>query len=435
MVTSLGASIMTADVLVIGGGPAGIAAATRAAEAKRHVLLIDESPELGGQIWRHRAQGTVPAIARTWLSRVEASGAKMLRGTSVVDVHDAGGDFIVTAERNGVPVVIRAHAIVLATGARERFLPFPGWTLPGVIGVGAAQALLKSGLSFAGKRVVVSGSGPLLLPVAGSLRGANAKVLLVAEQAPWRSVTAFAVGLVRRPSTMLQALRYRAALRRTPYHFGEWVTAARGDGRVEEADITNGSSTRTIACDVLCAAFGLVPNTELAQLLGCAIERGAVVVDDRQQTSRTNVFCAGEPAGIGGMDLAIVEGQIAGLSAAGVEASSHLARRNRLRSLAHAMERAFAPREELRALAMPDTIVCRCEDVRFGAIDRNWTMRKAKLYTRAGMGPCQGRVCGAALQFLHGWPSDTVRLPAEPTLFSTLTADSATTSPSANQGA
>jgi NADPH-dependent 2,4-dienoyl-CoA reductase/sulfur reductase-like enzyme len=435
MVTSLGSSTRMADVLVIGGGPAGIAAAARAAEAQRHVLLIDESPELGGQIWRHRAQGAVPPNARTWLSRVETSGAKMLRGTAVVDIHDEGDDFTVTAEHNGVPVVVRAHAIVLATGARERFLPFPGWTLPGVIGVGAAQALLKSGMSFTGKRVVISGSGPLLLPVAGSLREAGASVLLVAEQAAWRSVTRFASGLVRRPSTMLQALRYRAALRRTPYHFGQWVTAARGNGRVEEADITDGSSTRTIACDVLCAAFGLVPNTELAQLLGCTIERGSVVVDARQQTNRTNVFCAGEPTGIGGMDLALIEGQIAGLSAAGRDADALAARRNRLRSLAHAMERAFAPREELRALAMPDTIVCRCEDVRLGAIDRNWTMRKAKLYTRAGMGPCQGRVCGAALQFLHGWPPDTVRLPAEPALFSTLTAESATTSSSANQGA
>jgi NADPH-dependent 2,4-dienoyl-CoA reductase/sulfur reductase-like enzyme len=319
---------------------------------------------------------------------------------------------------------------VLATGARERFLPFPGWTLPGVIGVGAAQALLKSGLSFAGKRIVIAGSGPLLLPVASALNASGANVVLVAEQASRRAVVGFAMGLMKHPATLIQAARYRAGFLRTKYSFGEWVSAARGGDGVKEVDITDGSSTRTIACDVLCAAFGLVPNTELAQLLGCAIAEGAVVVDERQQTTRARIYCAGEPTGIGGMELAIAEGELAGVCASGgVADSSLVARRNALRTTAERMERAFAPRAELRALATPDTILCRCEDVTCGAIDRSWSMRKAKLYTRAGMGPCQGRVCGTALEFLYGWPADTVRLPAEPALLSTFTAESA------NQGA
>ena len=435
MVTSLSTTLVGADILVIGGGPAGIAAATRAAGARRRVVLVDESPEVGGQIWRRRTGVAMPVVARTWITRLEASGAKILRGTSVVDVRSEADGFVVTAERNAVPLLVRADAVVLATGARERFLPFPGWTKPGVIGVGAAQALLKSGMSFAAKRVVIAGSGPLLLPVAGALKSSGAKVLLVAEQASRRAVVGFGMGLVKRPATLLQAARYRMAFLGTPYRLGEWVVAARGEGHVEEVDITNGASTRTIACDVLCAAFGLVPNTELAQLLGCDIARGVVVVDERQATSRANVFCAGEPTGIGGMELAVVEGEIAGLCAAGLDAPSLLVRRTQLRSIAEAMERAFAPRAALRALAMPDTIVCRCEDVRLGAIDRNWTMRKAKLYTRAGMGPCQGRVCGAALEFLYGWPADVVRLPCEPALFSTLIAEPARTSPSVNQGA
>jgi NADPH-dependent 2,4-dienoyl-CoA reductase/sulfur reductase-like enzyme len=320
-------------------------------------------------------------------------------------------------------MLVRASAIILATGARERFLPFPGWTLPGVIGVGAAQALLKSGVSFAGKRVVIAGSGPLLLPVASALEAAGAHVLLVAEQASRRSVAGFAMGLLKQPATLIQAARYRAGFLGTPYHFGQWVSAARGDGGVGEVDITDGASTRTIACDVLCAAFGLVPNTELAQLLGCELSEGVVTVDDRQQTSRARVFCAGEATGIGGMELAVVEGELAGLCATGGVADSRLvARRNALRATAQRMERVFAPRAELRALARPDTIVCRCEDVPLGAIDRNWSMRQAKLYTRAGMGPCQGRVCGAALEFLYGWQADTVRLPAVPALVSTLIA-------------
>lgn len=426
MSAALGVTVVEADVLVIGGGPAGIAAAVRAAEAPGRVVMLEASPDVGGQIWRHRTRDGLPPIARSWLSRLDDSSARILRGTSVVDVREEGDAFLVTAEHNGVPLLVHANAIVLATGARERFLPFPGWTLPGVIGVGAAQALLKSGLSFAGKRVVIAGSGPLLLPVAGALKTSGASVLLVAEQASRRSVFGFAAGLVTRPATLMQAARYRASFAGTPYRLGEWVSAARGDRGVSEVDITNGSATRTIACDVLCAAFGLVPNIELAQLIGCTTLGGAVTVNERQQTSRAGVYCAGEPTGIGGMELAIAEGEIAGTYASGHEADARLvATRRALKRTAERMERAFAPRPELRALATPDTIVCRCEDVVHGAIDRNWSMRKAKLYTRAGMGPCQGRVCGAALEFLYGWPPDAVRLPTEPALLSTLTAESA----------
>lgn len=436
MSSSFDSALQAADVLVIGGGPAGIAAAVRAAEASRSVVLIDESPDVGGQIWRHHSRSTLPTVAQTWLRRLDASGVRILRGTSVVDVQEDGHALMVTAERSGVPVIVRAQAIVLATGARERFLPFPGWTLAGVIGVGAAQALLKSGFAFAGKRIVIAGSGPLLLPVASALKSSGALVRLVAEQARGRAVIGFAMGLLERPRTLVEAARYRAGFRGTAYRFGEWVSAARGDDSVREVDITNGVSTRTIACDVLCAAFGLVPNTELAQLLGCATDNGAVVVDDRQQTSRARIYCAGEPTGIGGMELSIAEGELAGLCAAGEDADARIvARRNTLRATAQRMERAFALRAELRALASPDTIVCRCEDVPLGAIDRGWSMRKAKLYTRCGMGACQGRICGTALEFLYGWSSDTVRLPTVPALVSTLTATSAMTSPSAQQGA
>ena len=400
-------------------------------------MLLDESPAVGGQIWRHRMRDQLPAIARMWMTRVERSGAKIWCGTSVVDLRDDGAVFITTIERNGVPSVIHARALILATGARERFLPFPGWTLPGVIGVGAAQALLKGGTSFSGKRVVIAGSGPLLLPVAGALRSAGADVRLVAEQASRLSVARFGLGLLRRPATLLQAARYRVSFIGTPYRFGEWVTAARGGARIEEVDITNGAAMQTIACDILCAAFGLIPNTELARLLGCAMAHGAVVVDDQQQTSRSRAYCAGEPTGIGGMELALVEGEIAGLSSAGrtAEALALSPRRARLRTMATAMELAFALRHELRALATADTIVCRCEDVRLEAIDPAWSMRKAKLYTRAGMGPCQGRVCGAALEFLFDWPADAVRLPVVPALYSTLVAESVAAAIPADHGA
>jgi D-hydroxyproline dehydrogenase subunit alpha len=166
-----------------------------------------------------------------------------------------------------------------------------------------------------------------------------------------------------------------------------------------------------------------VPNVELATLAGCLVAGGRVIVDGRQATSAEAVYCAGEPTGIGGVELSIAEGEVAGLSASGHVAEAALLRRIATqRRYAAAMDHAFALRDEVKALATPDTIVCRCEDVRLRDLHRAWTARQAKLYTRAGMGPCQGRICGAALESLMGWPSDSVRPPAQPARVSTLLA-------------
>jgi NADPH-dependent 2,4-dienoyl-CoA reductase/sulfur reductase-like enzyme len=388
-------------------------------------VLLDESPRIGGQIWRHATEATLPSTARRWIDRLRRSGATVHTGTSVVDVHSDARGWLVLAEGGDAPYLVRAPSLVLATGARERFLAFPGWTLPGVIGVGGAQALLKAGVPFAGKRVVIAGSGPLLLAVASALAAAGARLLVVAEQATGKAVRRFARGLWRRPRAVFQAARYRARFLNTRYRTGTWVVAARGGERLEAVELSNGRRRSTLSCDVLCAGFGLVPNTELARLIGCSVTHGTVEVDTRQQTSCEGVFCAGEPTGIGGVDLALVEGSIAGLAAIGNERGvpALVRQRARLRAFAASMDRAFAPRPELRGLATPETIVCRCEDVAHGAIDSAWSPRQAKLYTRAGMGPCQGRVCGAALQFLYGWPADSIRIPAEASLYATLLAD------------
>jgi len=410
------------DVLVVGAGPAGIAAAANAAECGARVVVVDEAAAPGGQIWRSSSHTPPPRAARRWLRRLRDSGAAVESRAGVVDVERRGDGFHALIEREHERVLMNARAIVLATGARERFLPFPGWTLPNVFGIGGAQALLKSGMTVRGKRVVIAGSGPLLLPVAASLSHAGARVVLVAEQAPAGRVMRFAAALWRRPFTALQAARLRAAFMRTPYVFGTWIAAADGDERLTSVEVVDADGgRRRLACDVLCAAFGLVPNVEVARLLGCELLDGFVRVDGQQATSSASVYCAGEPTGIGGVDLALVEGAIAGRAAAGHSpAPADVRRRNRVRRAARELDAAFALRPELRSLADESTIVCRCEDVRLGQLDPSWTTRQAKLYTRAGMGACQGRICGAALECVRSWPPDTVRPPLRPARVATL---------------
>ncbi len=405
-----------ADVVVIGAGPAGIAAAVTASSLGARVVLIDESARVGGQIWRHRNTSSLPRVAVRWMERLARSSVVSLANTTVTNVEHADGGLVVHGQRGSARVSVSAARLVLATGARERFLPFPGSTLPMVIGVGAAQALLKSGASFAGRHVVVAGTGPLLLPVAAALAADGAQLTLVAEQARFASVARFASGLWRHPSSLVQAARYRSAFAGTPYRTGMWVTGARGNGRVQEVDVTRGTSTRTLHCDVLCVSHGLVANTELARLLGCEVRDGAVAVDDYLRTSVAGIYSAGEATGVGGMELALAEGEVAGADAAGSTASARGRQPvvKRLRNMARRMDTAFALRPELRALAAPGATMCRCEDVQVGALQAGWTNRTAKLYTRAGMGPCQGRICGPALEYLHGGSADSVRLPIQP---------------------
>lgn len=400
------------EVAVVGGGPAGIAAATVAAEHGATTLLLDESARPGGQIWRHR--GEAPKDARSWLDRLARSGAKVASGATVFDA-TTDGERALFVDLGGRTVKVAFEQLILATGARERFLPFPGWTLPNVVGVGGAQALVKAGADFTGRRVVLGGTGPLLLAVAALLTRAGAEVLCVLEQAPASRLAQFGWQLARSPRRLLDAMRYRLALSSTPYLTGGYVVRAEGDGRVEEVILrARGGDTR-LRCDVLAVGFGLVPNLELPRHLGCTVSEGFVTVDQRQETSRASVFCAGETIAIGGAPAALIQGEIAARAATGAEIPrALLTARDRERRFADRLKRAFDLRPELRALATPDTIICRCEDVRARAIDPAWSARQAKLYTRVGMGPCQGRVCGPALEFLHGWSADSVRPPLKP---------------------
>ncbi|MEO7217238.1 MAG: FAD-dependent oxidoreductase [Gemmatimonadaceae bacterium] len=417
--------MVTADVVVVGCGPAGIAAAVVASERGLRVMIVDRGLEPGGQIWRHVADAAKPAIADRWIRRLSASAVRTVRGASVVDVEVAADGFGILADVSGRAMRIRSTHLILATGARELFIPFDGWTLPGVMGIGGAQALLKSGASFAGKRVAIAGSGPLMLPVAASLARAGARVVRVAEQASRSSVMRFASGLWSSPSLLLQAAQYRARFITSAYSLGTWVTAAHGDERVETVTVTNGRRNWRDKVDMLCTGYGLVPNIELARLIGCETRDGAVVVDEQQHTTVTNVFAVGEVTGIGGAPLALVEGQIAGAKVgSNSPPARELARKRELLiQAAQRMSAAFAPRAELRSLPGSDTIVCRCEDVLYGAVQGAACARQAKLYTRVGMGPCQGRTCMPGLEFLLGWQPDSIRPPIEPVSVSVLSSE------------
>lgn len=402
-----------ADVTVIGAGPAGLAAAVAAAEhGASRVLLLDQTARAGGQIWRHRDEGALPRHARVLLGRARAAGVWIVGNSVVIDALSPN-DLVV--DFRGRTDHLETATIVIATGARERFLPFPGWTLPGVTGVGGLQAMLKGGLDLRGQRVVLGGTGPLLFAVASAVARAGARLLLVAEQAPRDRVMRFAAHALLNPSRLVQAVRHRASFVATPYRTGTWVSRADGGDRVRSVTVTFSRRSEEVACDWLGVAAGMIPVTDVASLLGCTIDRGAVHVDRQQATSVPTVWAAGECTGVAGDAAARVEGEIAGRSAAGDAAGANeigLQRaRDEGRRFGSLLASTFEPREELRALATADTIICRCEDVRLDGLQPEWTQRQAKLWTRIGMGACQGAVCGPACAALFGWEGNSVRAP------------------------
>jgi NADPH-dependent 2,4-dienoyl-CoA reductase/sulfur reductase-like enzyme len=306
--------------------------------------------------------------------------------------------------------------LILAIGARERFLPFPGWTLPNVMGAGGLQALVKTGLPIEDKRVAVAGSGPLLLAVAAYLRGRGAEVLLIAEQASSTRLAGFGLNLIMQSGKSSQAMKLRRQLKGVRYLTSCWPLSVQGHDKLESVTLIRRGKSWEVACDYLACGFHLVPNVELAELLGCAVDSAGVRVNEWQETSRKDVYSAGEATGVGGLELSLVEGEIAGLAAAGKpEAARELfAAREKQRKFAERLNRAFALRAELKRLATPETIVCRCEDVTLAQLGSHESWRAAKLQTRCGMGPCQGRICSGAIEFLFGWRAESVRPPVLP---------------------
>ena len=417
-----------ARVVVVGAGPAGLAAAQAASAAGLDVLLLDAAPLAGGQIWRAR-QGVVAEPVARAQSRLAQAGVRVLQGTRVVMA--LPGRVLLIDGPDGARR-LRWNRLVLATGARERLLPFPGWTLPGVFGAGGLQALVKGGWPIRGRRVLVAGTGPLLLAAAATLRREGAQLVGVVEEAGSVALARFAGALAAHPRKAWQALRLRAALAGVPFAFGTRVVAAEGDGHVERVMLQGeGGRSRAIDCDALAAGWGLIPQTELAQALGCeiapALGAPAIVVDAHQRTSVDGVLAAGECTGVAGARAAQLQGEIAGHAIGDdfdSKPSKALARSLvREHAFAQAVAATFPPPAGWAARLRDDTLVCRCEDVPWAALREQPDLRAAKLATRCGMGHCQGRLCHDTLAAVMHWPRLPVRPPLTPAPLASLLAN------------
>jgi NADPH-dependent 2,4-dienoyl-CoA reductase/sulfur reductase-like enzyme len=443
-------------IAIVGAGPAGLAAAESALSAGANVVIVDLNDSPGGQYHRQLPEGyraanpervhhdwasfrkmrdTVLSHPRCqWLANTVVFNLET-RADEVPRLHVATGPIDSSARRRRV---IEPDALVLATGAHDRVVPFPGWTLPGVYTAGAAQTLARTERVAIGHRVLVSGTGPFLLPVAQSLTDVGADVVAVLEA---NTAATVARGWLVHPHRLASHSRKLRDLGHYGWHHvrhrislrtGRAVVAVLGDSRVEAAVTARldsnwtpvAGSERVVAVDAVCVGHGFTPSLELALAAGCRMTSTVagtfVAVDDTQVTSVPGVYAAGEITGIGGVDSADVEGRVAGLAAAGSAVPARLTQR--LAAARHFVERlrdAHPVRDGWRSWLEDDTTICRCENTTFGqlrtAYEVDLSLRATRLATRAGLGPCQGRFCGANVDALCGAVTQSDRQQTEGT--------------------
>lgn len=463
----------TCDVLVIGGGPAGLAAGAQAAVAGLATVLIDERVALGGQIYKQPGPGFIVrdpgklgreyARGEVLARRARAAGVKVRLRTSALAIE---GEEVAVCEEGGPAAMIRSSRIIIAPGAYDRPVAFPGWTLPGVITAGGAQTLVKTQRVLPGRRIVFAGAGPVALAFPAQLHHYGANVVLVCDAGPApgaRDVLAMARAGRGNAELLVDAIRYRLALARarTPVRYRRIVVRAEGAERVEAVvhaavdhdwRVIAGSEER-IPADTLCLGYGFVPSVELLRIAGCEMsddeDRGGpvVTVDEWMRTSVPGVLAAGDGTGVEGALVATDEGRLAGLGAA-----LELGRLDRSRATAQAapIRRRLARKRAFRGalasmhrvgpgiydLADGGTVVCRCEEVSLGrlqeAIGASADIGVVKGLTRAGMGLCQGRNCqrqiAALIAARHGGragdvASATPRAPVRPIALGALADD------------
>jgi len=437
--TARGETELTPDVLVIGAGPAGLSATRNLATAGLDVLLLDDRAQLGGQFYKQPSPGLPLEVAkldrqylhgRDLIAATRATGARILLSTAVWAAF--GSDHLL-ARSSDERWRIRPKRVVIATGACERGVPLPGWTLPGVMTTGAGQTLLRSYQVAPGARVLVAGTGPLNVQLAAELAQVGVTVVALVETARMLAPTRIGWGMrmgLNAPHLTLSGVRYLTTLagKRVPLLTGSVVDLLEGDEDrgVRRATVTRINSTgrvtgsrRTFEVDAVCLGYGFVPRTELARALGCQHEydpaRGSLVTvtDETGRTSLPTVWSIGDSAGVRGAKFAQLQGALAA-AVITAELTGHplmpsarytrAARRNL--AFQQAVNALFAAPILTDQLATPDTIVCRCESVLYAEIvDAMRGLTSApgsvKRITRAGMGACQGRYCGPVLTEMH----------------------------------
>lgn len=453
------------DMVVVGGGPAGMEASIAAAEAGVKVTLIDSYARPGGQYfkqlpksWKSKKDISRYKKAEALFRRLEETGVRIFCETLVWNVYpsEESGEWVIALSGPDAPVSLEAKSLILATGTYDRPIPFPGWELPGVMTAGAVQIMLKTQRVLAGHRFLFSGTGPLQLAVAAQLVNAGAEVtgVLEAKQMGFGWVR-HAPAMWGQWSKLREGWDYWRILQRAdvPLRFGQAAIEARGKEEVEtvitarldkEMNPISGTE-QTVIADTLVIGYGLQPSNELTRLMGCEHEYVAEQIyhvprrDDEMQTSLPGVYAAGDGAGVGGWQLSCIEGRIAGISAAGrlgVLGKTAVKSAIALEQPALARERRFARMmtnffnigSGLTSLARQDTLICRCEEIskkeildaiEMGCDSLIWVKRM----TRSGMGMCQGRVCGQWIAKLTAEQTgkdpaqmmlDTVRPPIRP---------------------
>jgi NADPH-dependent 2,4-dienoyl-CoA reductase/sulfur reductase-like enzyme len=363
---------------------------------------------MGGQYWRHR--DSVRGYKSDKAAKIfgifkDSTSITHIAGASVWSVQKSHDRFVINYLQHGKEEQALCEKLIIATGAYDRSLPFPGWDTPGSMTAGAAQAMLKGQSLLVGKRIAVAGTGPFLLPVATGLAEAGADVVGIFEANSSLRWVLSPVALILNPSKFVELVHYRKLMKRYNIAFhSRKIATSFSRGTVSISSVSK-DSRREIDVEVIATGWGFTPDLTIAGILGCKqqVDRYGNVycqTDVRQRSSTENVWVAGEATGIGGAELALTEGSIAGLTATGQRVPLTLLwKRLRLRIFARALQRSYPIPKNWSKTLERDTTICRCEEVNLESIENSILelgakdSRGVKLFTRCGMGLCQGRIC------------------------------------------
>jgi thioredoxin reductase len=482
----------TVDLAIVGGGPAALAAASEAAGAGlRSIIVIDENRALGGQYYRRlpaefRVDGAA-TLGRTYAEGEKLVGKVVGTRTSPIEVLTDTAVWGILPDEGILSLAnaehcwdLKASVVILAMGAYDRPVAFPGWTLPGVVTAGAAQIMAKTYRVLPGRRVLVAGSGPLLLALTKQLLDIGAEVAAVVEARPlgaWWQYVRHAPALWGSGGTLRDGWSYLKAMRsaKVPYLTGHTIVSAQGTSEVEQAVVARldgrsrpvSGTERTWFVDSICLGFGFLPSTELAKVCGCRLDYVAAWgcyaprVDRWMESTVPNLFVAGDVAGIRGAEIAKEQGRLAAVAIAhrlGVLGQAQLEQRERpirrrlgrLLRFRQMVDELYTFDPELCTnLLTPDTIVCRCEEITAGEIaeaiaEGGVDANGGKMRSPAGMGPSQGRNCSPVVTQIHarqarekqdGIEQFSLRPPVKPVPMGVLATCGASPAPAAVPGA